>query len=177
MLLTGHKGEEIARGPTGDGVGVECVDTGVDTPTGGRVHALRERLTARFCLTYADGVADIDLGARSRHHARARALATMTVVQPELPFGVGDARRRPRARVPREAGLRAVGQRRLLLLEPGVLEYLARTACSSASRSSASPPTARSPPTATRASGAAWTRLKTDAVALEEAGPGRWPAI
>ena len=87
MLLTGHGGEAVAAWAAGD-PRVECVDTGVDTPTGGRVHAVRDRLREPFCLTYADGVADIDLGALRAAHERSSALATMTVVRPELPFGV-----------------------------------------------------------------------------------------
>src|SRR5919109_4072824 len=64
LLLTGYKGEEIAAwNEWPQGVVVECVDTGVDTPTGGRVHAVADRIDARFCLSYADGVADIDLRA------------------------------------------------------------------------------------------------------------------
>jgi NDP-sugar pyrophosphorylase family protein len=89
LLLTGYKGDEIARWSDWPaGVSVECADTGVDTPTGGRVHAVRERLSERFCLTYADGVADIDLRALLDRHRTTGALATMTVVRPELPFGV-----------------------------------------------------------------------------------------
>jgi glucose-1-phosphate cytidylyltransferase len=87
MLLTGHGGEAVAAWAAGD-PRVECVDTGVDTPTGGRVHAMRDRLREPFCLTYADGVADIDLAGLRQHHDRSGALATMTVVRPELPFGV-----------------------------------------------------------------------------------------
>jgi glucose-1-phosphate cytidylyltransferase len=100
LLLTGYQGEAVAEwaraAPWPDGVAVECVDTGVDAPTGGRVHRVRERLREPFCLTYADGVADIDLGALRARHAASGAPATMTVVRPELPFGVaqldGDAR-------------------------------------------------------------------------------------
>ena len=45
-----------------DGVAVECADTGADTPTGGRIKLVEERLDGEpFCATYADGVADIDL--------------------------------------------------------------------------------------------------------------------
>src|SRR3954453_277346 len=57
LLLTGHRGEEVqafvrdAAWP--DGVRVECLDTGEDTPTGGRVHRVADRLRAeRFFLTY-----------------------------------------------------------------------------------------------------------------------------
>jgi glucose-1-phosphate cytidylyltransferase len=88
-LLTGHGGEAVAKWAAGD-PRVECVDTGLDTPTGGRVHAVRDRLREPFCLTYADGVADIDLGALRAAHAERGALATMTVVRPELPFGVAE---------------------------------------------------------------------------------------
>src|SRR4051794_29419547 len=89
VLATGHRGEEVAafaaaeRWP--DGVEVVCVDTGDDTPSGGRVHRLAGRLTETFVLAYADGVADLDLAALRAHHA---GLATMTVVRPRLPFGV-----------------------------------------------------------------------------------------
>ena len=50
---------------------------------------MRDRLgDGRFCATYADGVADIDLHALLDFHTAHGALATMTVVQPELQFGV-----------------------------------------------------------------------------------------
>jgi glucose-1-phosphate cytidylyltransferase len=92
LLLTGYQGDAVAEwagaAPWPEGVEVECVETGLDTPTGGRVHRVRERLREPFCLTYADGVADLDLGALRARHASAGALATMTVVRPELPFGV-----------------------------------------------------------------------------------------
>ncbi len=87
LLLTGYQGDQIAAWAAGD-ERIECLDTGVDTPTGGRVHAVRDRLRAPFCLTYADGVADIDLAALVSRHRSAGSLATMTVVRPELPFGV-----------------------------------------------------------------------------------------
>jgi glucose-1-phosphate cytidylyltransferase len=65
-----------------------CVDTGRDTPTGGRIHRLADRLGERFMVTYADGVADLDVAALSARHAAHGALATVTVVRPTLPFGV-----------------------------------------------------------------------------------------
>ncbi|MGH2904835.1 MAG: sugar phosphate nucleotidyltransferase [Solirubrobacteraceae bacterium] len=94
ILATGYKGELIERFvaacPWPDGVSVACADTGLETPTGGRIKLLEERLgeEERFCATYADGVADIDLGALLEFHAGHGATATMTVVRPELQFGV-----------------------------------------------------------------------------------------
>jgi glucose-1-phosphate cytidylyltransferase len=68
---------------------VTCVDTGAETPTGGRVARARELLQdGTFCLTYGDGVADIDLDALLAFHKQEGAAATMTVVQPQNPWGV-----------------------------------------------------------------------------------------
>lgn len=107
LLCTGYKGQLIEEFVTdhswGADVEVECVDTGLDTPTGGRLKLLQNRLSGRlgdgngvFCATYADGLASIDLRSLLRYHNAHGALATMTVVRPELQFGVteldGDGR-------------------------------------------------------------------------------------
>lgn len=176
-LLTGYKGEEIAAwSDWPEGVSVRCVDTGIDTPTGGRVHAFRDRLTARFCLTYADGVANIDLRALIARHEEARALATMTVVQPELPFGVAmldgghvaGFREKPVSDQWVNGGF--------FVLEPGALEYL--RADSVLEREPLERLAADGALAAYRHTGF-WRCLDTvkDAVALEEAGPGRWLRI
>jgi glucose-1-phosphate cytidylyltransferase len=93
LLATGYLGEmveefvETTRWP-GE-IDVECVDTGADTPTGGRIALLSGRLgDETFCVTYADGVADIDLGALLGFHRSHGAAATVTVVRPELQWGV-----------------------------------------------------------------------------------------
>ena len=89
VLLLGHGGDRIRAFAETCPWGITCVDTGADTPTGGRVALAREHLeAATFCLTYADGVADIDLGALLDFHRAHGRLATMTVVQPRNPWGV-----------------------------------------------------------------------------------------
>ncbi len=94
LLATGYKGELIERFAAGQdwpgGVSVQCVDTGLETQTGGRIKRLQPLLAGeeRFCATYSDGLADIDLDALLAFHAGHGALATMTVVRPELQFGV-----------------------------------------------------------------------------------------
>jgi glucose-1-phosphate cytidylyltransferase len=92
VLCTGYKGEQISAFASETswpaGVEVECVDTGLDTPTGGRIARIADRVGERFCATYGDGLADIDLRAELAFHAGHGATATMTVVRPELQFGV-----------------------------------------------------------------------------------------
>ncbi len=97
LLATGYRGEQIEsfvlQTPWPAGVEVRCIDTGLDTATGGRLQRLAPALadTPRFCATYADGLADLDLRALLDEHAVHAAggiLATMTVVRPQLQFGV-----------------------------------------------------------------------------------------
>ncbi len=93
--LTGYLGEMVTEFTEAEdwpeGVEVECVDTGLDTSTGGRIHSAKDLvLEGRFCVTYADGVADIDLGALLDFHANHGRLATLTAVRPNLQWGVID---------------------------------------------------------------------------------------
>ena len=93
VLLTGYLGEMIQRfvGAQAwpEGVQIECVDTGLDTPTGGRVARVADHLgDDTFCLTYADGVADLDVAALLRFHRESGRLGTVTVVRPNLQWGV-----------------------------------------------------------------------------------------
>ena len=54
LLLTGYLGEAIeefaATTPWPEPIEVECVDTGLDTPTGGRVFRAAEHLERRAVL-------------------------------------------------------------------------------------------------------------------------------
>jgi glucose-1-phosphate cytidylyltransferase len=93
VLATGYLGEMVEEFVVAEswpsGVEVACVDTGLDTPTGGRIARLGERLGGgTFCATYADGVADIDLDALLSSHRDQEVLGTVTVVRPRLQWGV-----------------------------------------------------------------------------------------
>jgi glucose-1-phosphate cytidylyltransferase len=95
VLCTGFKGRQIEHWVTyaewPSSISVRCLDTGVDTATGGRVRRGALALPAvPFCVTYGDGVADIDLRALLDHHREHGGIATMTVVRPQLQFGVAD---------------------------------------------------------------------------------------
>jgi glucose-1-phosphate cytidylyltransferase len=89
LLLTGNGAGQVESFAAGLDWEVTCLDTGADTPTGGRVERARELLQGgTFCLTYADGVADIDLRALLDFHASSGGAATITVVRPSNPWGV-----------------------------------------------------------------------------------------
>ncbi|WP_136416238.1 glucose-1-phosphate cytidylyltransferase [Herbaspirillum sp. ST 5-3] len=67
---------------------VTLVNTGDNTMTGGRLKRVRKYLdNDDFCLTYGDGVADIDIGALTRFHKEHGRLATVTAVQPLGRYG------------------------------------------------------------------------------------------
>jgi len=68
---------------------VTVVDTGQETMTGGRLRRIRSYLDPDepFCMTYGDGVGDIDITALMKFHEGHGLKATMTVVTPPGRFG------------------------------------------------------------------------------------------
>ena len=66
---------------------VTLVDTGEATMTGGRLKRVASYLTGDFCMTYGDGVGDVDISALRAFHESHGRLATMTAVQPPARFG------------------------------------------------------------------------------------------
>lgn len=91
--LTGYLGEMVSGFTDSeswpDGVTVECLDTGLDTPTGGRIKLAADLVSGEtFCATYADGLADIDLDALLAFHRSHGREASMTTVRPNIQWGV-----------------------------------------------------------------------------------------
>ncbi|HEX5393967.1 MAG TPA: glucose-1-phosphate cytidylyltransferase [Rhodocyclaceae bacterium] len=67
---------------------VTLVDTGEQTMTGGRLKRVREHIgDDDFCLTYGDGVSDVNIADVIAFHHRQGRLATVTGVQPPGRFG------------------------------------------------------------------------------------------
>jgi glucose-1-phosphate cytidylyltransferase len=67
---------------------VTLVDTGELTMTGGRLLRIRKYLDAEdFCLTYGDGLGDVDVRKLVAFHRSHGKLATLTAVQPPGRFG------------------------------------------------------------------------------------------
>jgi glucose-1-phosphate cytidylyltransferase len=68
---------------------IQLIDTGSETMTGGRLRRVRSALSSNelFCMTYGDGVADIDIGALIAFHKRHGLDATVTAVKPPSRYG------------------------------------------------------------------------------------------
>ncbi|MCP9848775.1 glucose-1-phosphate cytidylyltransferase [Cyanobium sp. Morenito 9A2] len=67
---------------------VTLVDTGESTATGGRLKRVAEHLgEGPFCLTYGDGVGDVDITALLAFHRSHGKPATVTAVQPPGRYG------------------------------------------------------------------------------------------
>ena len=68
---------------------VTLIDTGLNTMTGGRIKRIKEYLEddETFCLTYGDGVANIDIAELIKFHNDHGKSATLSSVFPQARFG------------------------------------------------------------------------------------------
>ncbi len=67
---------------------VTLVETGLDTMTGGRLLGVRQHLgDDDFCMTYGDGVSNVNITELVSFHKESGRLATLTAVQPPGRFG------------------------------------------------------------------------------------------
>ena len=67
---------------------IELVDTGIDTMTGGRVKRIQNRIDDTFCVTYGDGVSNVDINNLISFHKEKKSVATLTAIHPPERFGV-----------------------------------------------------------------------------------------
>jgi len=72
---------------------VTLVDTGLNTMTGGRIKGVQDFLKDEedFCLTYGDGVSDVDITKLIEFHKSHNKIATLTSVKAPNRFGVIDS--------------------------------------------------------------------------------------
>lgn len=106
---------------------VTLVDTGEDTMTGGRLKRIRSHLgNEKFCFTYGDGLANININELIKSHELAGKSATLTAVQPPGRFGsltffdnntISDFREKPQG----DGGWISGG---FFVLEPEVLDRI-----------------------------------------------------
>ena len=105
---------------------VTLIDTGEQTMTGGRLRRVAPYLGERFCMTYGDGVADIDIRAEIAFHRSHGRQATVAAVTPPGRYGAlemdGEGRvRRFTEKPPGDEGRINGG---FFVLERGVLDRI-----------------------------------------------------
>ncbi len=74
--------------PCPEATSIELIDTGMATQTGGRLRRIAHVLgSSDFCMTYGDGVADLDINVLLSFHRNEGCLASVTAVRPPARFG------------------------------------------------------------------------------------------
>ena len=56
--------------------------------TGGRLKRIQDKIDNTFCMTYGDGVSDVNLNNLLTFHKEKKSLATLTAIHPPERFGV-----------------------------------------------------------------------------------------
>jgi glucose-1-phosphate cytidylyltransferase len=106
---------------------VTLVDTGEASMTGGRLHRVAEyvRDEEAFCLTYGDGVGDVDISSSIAFHRSHGRLATLVATTPPERFGVldldGDTVQRFQEKPTGEGSIVSAG---FFVLSPHVLDLI-----------------------------------------------------
>ena len=67
---------------------IQLIDTGLDTMTGGRLKRIQDKIDNTFCVTYGDGLSDVNLNNLVTYHKEKKSLATLTAIHPPERFGV-----------------------------------------------------------------------------------------
>ena len=66
---------------------VTLVETGETTMTGGRIKRIEKYIDDTFCLTYGDGLSDVNISSLIEFHNKKKKMVTLTAVQPPGRFG------------------------------------------------------------------------------------------
>ena len=107
---------------------VTLIDTGEKTMTGGRLKRVSDYIgNETFCMTYGDGVSDLNISNLIDFHKKQKTEATLTAVQPPGRFGAftlseNNGKITQFREKPKGDGAWINGG--FFVLEPGVLEYI-----------------------------------------------------
>lgn len=128
MTVDLRTGEHTILGSQSEDWKITLVDTGPDTMTGGRLKRVASHVAdGTFCLTYGDGLSDIDIGAELAFHRKHGKLATVAAVQPPGRFGVLNIEQETRVASFEEKPTDEIGwiNGGFFVLEPAAIDYVA----------------------------------------------------
>ncbi len=107
---------------------VTLIETGEKTMTGGRLKRVRDYIgNETFCLTYGDGVSDLNIRNLIDYHKEQKVLATLTAVQPAGRFGAFELehdQNKIHSFKEKPKGDGAFVNSGFFVLEPGVMDYI-----------------------------------------------------
>ncbi len=66
---------------------VKVINTGKENNTGERLRRVEKYLNSTFCLTYGDGLSNLDINKLVTFHKKNKSVATLTTVRPEPHYG------------------------------------------------------------------------------------------
>ena len=93
VICSGYKAEIIKNyfeSFESESWNIKLVDTGLDTMTGGRIKRIENLIDDTFCLTYGDGVSNVNIKHLISFHKSNESVATLTAIHPPERFGVLD---------------------------------------------------------------------------------------
>ena len=104
---------------------VTLLDTGENTQTGGRIKQIKPYIDSTFCLTYGDGVTNLNIKELIAFHKKEKTFATVTAIQPGGRFGsleIAGARVKTFLEKPKGDGRWISGG--FFVCEPEVFDYI-----------------------------------------------------
>jgi len=87
VIIDLHKNEVSITKSETEPWKVTLVETGENTMTGGRVKKAEKYIYETFCLTYGDGLSNVNITSLIDFHKEQKKIATLTAVQPPGKFG------------------------------------------------------------------------------------------
>ena len=93
VICCGYKGEKIKEyfsNIDSTSWNIELIDTGLNTMTGGRLKRIQNSIDDTFCVTYGDGLSNVDINNLIAFHRKKKSVATLTATHPPERFGVLD---------------------------------------------------------------------------------------
>ena len=91
VICCGYKGEQIKEyfnNIDSTPWNIELVDTGLDTMTGGRLKRIQNNIDGTFCVTYGDGLSNVNINDLITFHTEKKSVATLTAVHPPERYGL-----------------------------------------------------------------------------------------
>ena len=91
VICCGYKGEQIKEYFNDIGStpwNIELVDTGLHTMTGGRLKRIQNNIDGTFCVTYGDGLSNVNINDLITFHTEKKSVATLTAVHPPERYGL-----------------------------------------------------------------------------------------